>query len=283
MVMDKIMRKSVGLVLLLFGLLLWGCEGTVKPEFVPGLVVNGQLTEGYPVDSIFVSWSEDITERYDDSQVRGAKVSLNDRQLLEYREAPGVYYLPDTTLLIRSGQTYHLKVEAKGHTVTSDTKVPQPLQISSTDVQDGDTVQYVPGDSWLSDAFFTLQWPNYSDPEVLIYRITSLAEQATPENFIVDDRAVADILKGENRDKENPVMWWSSNDLKYVHINWMFFNWRGWHTIIVSAMDQNYYNYRNGVVFGEQRPGEEFNQVVKGGYGLFCSAANDSIRVFIVE
>ena len=74
--------------------------------------------------------------------------------------------------------------------------------------------------------------------------------------------------------------WWVADT--YARINWMFFNWTGWHQMIVSAMDSNYYEYRNGILFGEQ--GEQsFNQVVQGGLGLFCSSASDTLRIYLVE
>ena len=271
------------LVLPCLGIFIFGCDSAVEPKFIPGLVVNGQLTAGHTIDSIYISWSEDITEVYDNSQVSNALVTINGKQLLEYKNNKGVYYLPDRSFIVQSGKIYHLEVEANGKKVTSDTKVPALFNFTSSDVQNGDTVLYIPGNSWVSDAFFTLQWLSYNDPDVLIYRILSFAEETTPENFIQDDRAITDLLKGADRIEINPLLWWTSDDFKYARINWMYFNWRGWHSVIVSAMDENYYLYRNGVLFGEQRSGQQFNQVVVGGYGLFCSAADDTIRVFIVD
>ncbi len=75
-------------------------------------------------------------------------------------------------------------------------------------------------------------------------------------------------------------MWWVAD--QYVRINWMYFNWTGWHRIIVSAMDENYYTYRKGILFGEQN-GQNFNEVVKGGLGLFCSSASDTLRIYVTQ
>lgn len=264
-------------------LILFGCENTTEPQFERKLVINAQLSAGHPIDSVFVSWTEDITERYDDSWARNATVTLNGVQLREYDDFEGAFYYPDTTYRVQPGETYFLEASAEGEQVSSRTTVPKPLSFNPIGVQDGDTVVFVPGDSWVSDAFFTLDWQHYDDPSVEIYRIISLADTATAENYIDDDRSIADILKGEREDRDNPAVWWASNTTKYARINWMYFNYTGWHSIIVSAMDENYYKYREGILFGNQRPGEEFNQVVKGGYGLFCSAASDTIRVYVVE
>jgi hypothetical protein len=259
------------------------CDTSTQPGFEPKLVVNGQLNAGYTIDSIFVSMTEDISEVYGNSQVSAANVIINGQKLEEYRNAPGVYFLDDSTYIIKSGETYQLEVEAAGMKVKSTTIVPSPFQFFSQDIQGGDTVQFIPGDSWVSDAFFTLSWPNYIKPNVLIFRVLSLAEEALEKNRIEDDRTLTDILKGEDRYEQNPSIWWTSSDFPYARINWMYFNYRGWHIITVSAMDENYYLYRNGILFNDQRPGEQFNQVIEGGYGLFSSCSTDTIRVFVAE
>ena len=271
------------LLILGLGIIFLSCESTNEPKFERKLVINGQLNAGNPIDSIFVSWTEDITGRFDDSWAEGAVVIINGVQLSEYSNFKGAFYYPDTTFRVQAGQTYSLEAVAGGERVTSQTTIPQTFQFTPIGIQNGDTVEFVPGDSWVSDAFFTLEWPTYNDPDVEIYRIISLADTAGSENYIDDDRNIANILKGERQDRDNPTVWWASNDTKYARINWMYFNWTGWHSIIVSAMDRNYYYYKQGILFGEQRPGEEYNQVVNGGYGLFCSSASDTIRVFIVE
>jgi len=275
--------KVIFALIIFLVLIFLSCESTNEPKFERKLVINGQLNAGNPIDSIFVSWTEDITERYDDSWAEGAMVTINGVQLNEYSDFKGAFYYPDTTYRVQAGQIYSLEAVADGERVTSRTIVPQPFQFNPIGAQEGDTIQFIPGDSWVSEAFFTLEWPNYDDPNVQIYRVTSLADTATAENFIDDDRNIAEILKGKIEDRENPAIWWASNTFKYARINWMYFNWTGWHSIIVSAMDANYYNYKQGILFGEQRPGEQYNQIVQGGYGLFCSSASDTIRVFIVE
>jgi hypothetical protein len=274
--------KNVCILTLFFVGLVWmiSCENPSEFEFKPKLVVNGELIAGYPIDSIFVTWSAEITVKYDTEQqrVRNADVRLNGVPLLEYEYLGGVYYYPDTTYRVEYGETYQLQVQAGDQSVSSETTVPETFQFSPIGVVEGDTVQYIPSHSFFSDAFFTLTWPGYQGS--LIYRVVSLAKEATLENFIEDDRTEADVFKGDEEDRENPSIWWVADE--YARVNWMYFNWTGWHDIIVSAVDENYYNYRNGVLFGEQS-GQNFNPVVEGGYGLFCSAASDTLSIFIVE
>jgi len=273
---------KVAVLTLALGVVLLSCENTNEPKFERKLVINGEIKAGQSIDSIFVSWTEDITEKYDDSWAAGATVTINGIPLNEHSNFKGAFYF-DPNYAVQPGDTFLIEAAADGERVTSRTIVPQSFQFNAIGVQEGDTVEFIPGDSWVSDAFFTLEWQNYHDSQVQIYRVTSLADTATAENFIDDDRNIADLLKGDPEDRENPSIWWASNTFRYARINWMYFNWTGWHSIIVSAMDQNYYKYREGILFNEQRPGEEYNQIVKGGYGLFCSSASDTIRVFIVE
>ena len=277
------MSVTLRMILIATSVLLFfiiSCEDATEPEFVPQLTINGELRAGYPIDSIYVNWSSKITEPYDtdEQRVSNADVRINGLQLVEYSDHKGIYYYPDTTLKIQSGETYALEVRAGDEMVTSETTVPSPFNITPSNVADGDTVQYIPGVSFFSNSFFEIIWPGYGDSP--IFRILSIAEVADDSNFIVDDRIEAEVFKGDPEDRENPGIWWVADT--YVRVNWMFFNWTGWHNIVVSAMDSNYYNYRNGVLFGEQN-GQNFNQVVQGGLGLFFSSASDTLRIYLVE
>ncbi len=278
MCLMRIFRFFLILILLVWIL---ECENPSEYQHKPKLVVNGELVAGQSIDSIFVTWSADITEKYDteEQRVKNADVRINGVQLVEYEYLSGVYYHPDRDLKVESGETYQLTVQVGTEKVTSQTTVPELFRMVPVDAASGDTVQYVPGKSWFSEAFFTLTWPDYVDSK--IFRIVSVADIATPENFIEDNRTEANVFKGEKEDRENPAIWWVADD--YARINWMYFNWTGWHNIIVSAVDGNYYNYRNGVLFGEQYVGQNFNSVVDGGFGLFCSTATDTIRIYLLE
>ncbi|RQW00251.1 MAG: DUF4249 domain-containing protein [Calditrichaeota bacterium] len=257
-----------------------GCENPADYRFKPKLTVNGELKAGNPIDSIYVSWAVDITDRYDteDQKVHRADVRINGILLEEYPDLQGAYYYPDTSYRVSNGEKYRIEVRYGEEMVYSETRVPSPLKFNSLGVSQGDTVQYIPGTSWFSEEFFTLVWPESGDSQ--IFRIISRADSANPTNFIEDDRIEAEVFKGEPEDRLNPGIWWVADN--YARINWMYFNWRGWHDIIVSAVDSNYYNYRKGVLFGEQS-GQNFNQVVKGGYGLFFSTASDTLRIYLVE
>jgi hypothetical protein len=274
----KIIRTVLFLLLFTF---LMSCENFGEYEHTPLLVVNGELVAGHSIDSIFVTWSTDIRDEYNttEQRVRDADVRINGLQLREYEYSPGVYYFPDKSYRVMTGEIYHLEIQVGNYRVTSKTRVPESFQMTPVSVANGDTVRYIPGISFFSEAFFTLTWPEYTDSE--IFRIVSLAKEATVENFIEDDRNEANIFKGEVEDRLNPTIWWVGDD--YARINWMFFNWTGWHDVIVSAIDSNYYDYRKGVLFGEQSVGQNFNSTIEGGLGLFYSAVNDTLRIFLVE
>lgn len=258
----------------------WQCENPNSYTYQRKLVINGELIAGQAIDSVYVTWSTDITERYDTEaqRVHNADVRINGVKLREYPDARGVYRYPDPNFRVQSGETYRIVVRAGSEEAYSETTVPPPFHFNAVGVAGGDTVKYVPGNSWFSDEFFRLEWYTYTASK--IYRIISLADSATPENFIHDDRTEANVFKGKEEDRKNPSIWWAGEN--FTPINWMYFNWTGWHSIIVSAMDENYYNYRNGLIVGEQR-GQNFYSVVTNGYGLFCSSASDTLRIYLVK
>ena len=273
-------NKIVAYILFILFMGIMGCENTTDYNYEPQLTVNGELKAGFPIDSISLTWSARIDEPYNTQEqlVSDADVRINGLLLEEYPDYKGFYYYPDSNYRVQSGQTYRLEIYSGDEHLFSETTVPATFQMSPLGVSDGDTVQYLPGVSWFSDEFFNIVWTGYSGS--LIYRILSIAEEERPENFIQDDRPEAEVFKGEVEDRVNPGIWWVADE--YVRVNWMFFNWTGWHQIVVSAMDSNYYNYRNGILFGEQG-GQNFNQIVEGGLGLFSSSASDTLRIFLVE
>ncbi len=278
--MNKIFVYRRTLLVILLLIVMTGCENPGQYQHSPVLTVNAELRLGKPIDSVFVSWSADITARYDtdDQRVSQADVRINGISLVEYPDRKGVYFYPDPAMVVQSGETYYLEVHAGSQSVSSESQVPSLFQFTPLGVAEGDTVRYVPGTSWFSEEFFTLTWPGYENSK--IYRVISIADSATAGNFIRDDRNEAKVFKGEPEDRLNPGMWWVADD--YARINWMYFNWTGWHSVVVSAMDDNYYDYRNGILFGEQS-GQNFNNVVKGGYGLFCASASDTLRIYLVQ
>lgn len=272
------MRNYLIFFIAAFGL--FACEETLEPEFEPKLVVNAELKTGQRIDSVFISWTAKITDPYDTEAQRasGAIVKINGVQLAEYGDAPGVYFLDDPNFIVQSGQSYDLEVIAGEERVASSTTVPAPFSFLAEGVQEGDTVQFTPGSSWFSPAFFTLTWYNY--PGASLYRIISDADSANEQTYIEDDRDEANVFKGDKEDRTDPAIWWASDN--FTRINWMFFNYTGWHNVVVSAMDENYYRYRSGLNFS-QFNGQNFNQIIQNGYGIFSSSSSDTIRVFLVE
>ncbi|GAB4338705.1 MAG: hypothetical protein Kow0037_22920 [Calditrichia bacterium] len=272
------MKKICHLIILISLFAIVGCENGTEFRFEPKLVINGELRAGHTIDSVFVSWSSDIRDRYDTfaQLVHNAEITLNGVALREYPNRWGVYFYPDRSYRVESGRQYKLVVRAGGETAEATTTVPAPFSFLPIGVNDGDTVQYIPGDSWFSDAFFLLDWSKSGERPIV--RITCKALTPTPQNFIEDDRDEAIMFKGEKEDRVNPSIWWYGGT--YARINWMYFNWRGWHTIVAAATDSNYYKYRQGLLMGVQN-GQNFNNVVKNGYGLFYSSAADTLHIYL--
>ncbi len=149
--------------LLALGVFFIHCENPTEYQFRPQITLNAELQAGGTIDSVFLSWSTAITERYDteDRKISGAAITINGVTLLEYPTAKGVYYYPDRNYVVEEGMTYTIKVKAGSDSVSSVTTVPQRFRFVPLGVVDGDTIKYVPGTSFFSEEFFTIIWPDY--------------------------------------------------------------------------------------------------------------------------
>ncbi|MFQ6618964.1 MAG: DUF4249 family protein, partial [Fidelibacterota bacterium] len=127
--------------------------------FQEEIVVSAYLYVGSGIDSLFLNRSMDIGLEYtpEAAAISNAivKVSVDGRtyQLLEYDEPPGVYFLPEDSLVIESGKLYELEAIVGDKTIRASTLAPDPIHIDSLKV----------GNSHLRSSFylgpkFTIYW-----------------------------------------------------------------------------------------------------------------------------
>ncbi|MDZ7269680.1 MAG: DUF4249 domain-containing protein [candidate division KSB1 bacterium] len=298
---------AASLLLLVMAAFLLACsEQPTEPVFAEKLVVNGFLRLGGGVDSIVVSRTVAIEERFDvaHSRVRGALVRLrrqNDRwfTLRERHTAagdsvslPGVYFLPPESLQVESGQTYELQVTALGQTVTAQTTVPPQISLLEANrglrygdrplLASGDTVEYVSGKSFADAPLFSLFWPPL--PGVSLYRVIADADNNDFRNLIRDTTTAANIFKGDLQQRKEPfgfnIAFTPDYNPMRARISWLYFNYYGWHTIRLLAMDEAYARYMQGQLDdGAQREMPKSNIV--GGYGILASYSEVKLRVYL--
>jgi len=293
---------AAGLLLCTFALL--SCsEQPIEPPFSEKLVVNGYLRLGSGVDSIVVSKTIAIEQKFDaaSSRVSGAIVRLRRAgdhwfTLAEYPPAiigaGGVYFLPAESLRVESGQTYELQVTALGQTVTASTTVPP--QISLLEVNrglrygdrplfaSGDTIEYVSGKSFADAPFFSLFWSPL--PGVKLYRVIADADNHDFSNIIRDTTTAANIFKGDLKKREEPfgfnIAYTPDFNPQRARISWLYFSYYGWHTLRLLAMDEAYTRYMQGQLDDNSQK-EMPKSNILGGYGIFASYSEVNLRVYV--
>ena len=308
----KIPDNSAG-IFFIFLLMLYSCsEQPTAPKFEAKLVVNGFLKLDAGVDSITVSRTIPIDQKFDlsISRVTDALVQIRPyggrwRQLLQYPPVPvkdeqgnvvaqigGVYYLPVDSLRIAAGETYELSVAALGQTVSAETTVPNAIAIlemnRGSDFSErplffsGDTVEYVSGASFADPPFFTVFWQHV--PGVTIYRMIADADLGEFANLIRDTTTAANIFKEDLEKREEPFGFNLAYDPQLqpmkARIIWLYFYYYGWHTMRLLATDAVYARYQQGQ-FGEGQINETPRGNVQGGFGVLASYAETDFRVYV--
>ncbi len=287
-------------------------EQPTTPSFETKLVVNGFLKLGAGVDSITVSRTIPITQKFDlsisrvtDAVVRIRAAGGRWLQLLQYPPAPvkddqgnvvaqigGVYYLPSDSLLLTAGMTYELSVSALGQTVTAETTIPNQIGILEMNrganfgerplFFSGDTVEYVSGASFADPPFFTVFWPHL--PGVTIYRVIADADNGEFANLIRDTTTAANIFKEDLKDREEPFGFNVAYDPQLqpmkARIIWLYFYYYGWHTMRLLATDPVYARYQQGQ-FGEGQINETPRGNIQGGFGVLASYSEVTFRVYV--
>lgn len=287
-------------------------EEPTAPNFEPKLVVNGFLKRGSGVDSITVSRTVSIDQKFDptlsrvtDAVVRIRRAGGRWQQLAQYPPAPvrdaqgnviaqvgGVYYLPKDSLEITAGATYELNVSAFGQNVTAQTTVPEQIELVEMNRGEqlgnrplffsGDTIEYVSGASFADTPFFTVFWQHV--PKVTIYRMIADADNGAFTNLIRDTTTAANIFKEDLKDREEPFGFNIADDVNLQpmrgRIIWLYFYYYGWHTMRLLAVDEAYAVYQQGQ-FAEGQVQETPRSNIVGGFGVFASYSELTWRVYV--
>lgn len=246
--------------------------------------------------------------RYDVSNAVVA-VAENGRRHVLPETAPGTY--GDASLIAVPGVTYDVEVtfppghEFAGRVLTGRTTVPHPprttVAISPYYVTRG--AQYdgrritgleFPRELAYPDSFgvtrerepFEVSWTNTSVPAG--YFLAAVANDTTGTGLL-RERAYRDWQDGDLND---PVIrqgtraggYFVMPDSMRTSAFWLLFNYRGWHDVSIVACDSAYWDYMV-TVFNDAGSGSDSDAGVvlnvRGGLGIFCSYAADTIRTFI--
>jgi hypothetical protein len=273
------MKRYAIFALLAFALT--GCDGAIDSEYKEQIVVTAFMYTGQPIDSIVLHYSVPFGSYYVDEQyaVGGSDVRLKvDGK--EYQFIPGTrkgrYYSPDSSLRLEGGKEYQLFITKGEHNVYAYTKAPMPIQYTGLD------------DSLPADRILPLDTNNASTfaygvtagPRDESWRLYMLGVTSLDTSY---GRIYANPNAGPPVDTSSIVRYSFIQTAPNVRIYSRLFSYFGPNRLTMLSMDSNWVFYKRQVGYGAESfiPYQSSLNHVKGGLGVFASAAKDTVTVFV--
>lgn len=273
-----------GVVSILF---LTGCEETVTSEsYRREVVISGTLTANRNIDTIKVSWTGVVDQKYDMNNlaitdaiviVRGIDVAFYD-SLIYDAAVPGRYYSTDPAKIILPTKTYQLTVRTtipETRVVTAVTTVPDEFEISGATMSDGDTIRF---------DFF-------APPNSFYWTASKLAATYLPTITYLDSGAalIPKIFYRDtlSKDFQKPEKVGYRIGLPPEQLNtelpWIFLSYYGNIQFDVYAIDNNYSDFINQYIPAQGGELREIRYKTAGGIGVFGSrtAAKNAIKIYL--
>lgn len=293
------MKRFYTYLILSIVALLIGCNPYKQDDYRQYYVVESYLIANAPLPEVRVSTTLPIDEFYsfEKAAIGNANVSV---QLLaadgsvqftyEYRPVSAGIYGPVNLVEVKPARYYRLNITLQnGDTVQSETFVPGKLSV----------IGQVP-DSIVYQAPERLEFNTTSSfyPGRQTYFIFSLkvkgtpsADQLTPFYADVFDEAeqdISDFYLNSSPIINEKTYTKNENGTITVFLPWNGVAFYGQNKIIISAIDDNFYDFIRSQSAqvgggGSLPPGQIQNIIyhVKGGIGIFGSLATDTVKVFI--
>jgi hypothetical protein len=252
---------------------LFGCSEPSSPnDYSNQLVLNAYLFAGRPIDSVYVQRTAQILEQYTEDAVAitGATVKISLMKSADPAAIETTYVLSGDPLkrgrysspaTVLPKRTYTIEIHASGYpAVTGTTTVPDTFHVMST----------LPSTIlWNADApALQIEWSPSSGYSDYVASVTSLDANAP----YVDD------FRSKNRNPDDPKpqqtsFFFNMPQRNSVELPWLMFRYLGRHTISVSAVDENYYDFLRQSMASEGGSLREIRYRLNGGIGVFASAA----------
>ncbi len=285
------MKTSILSLVALALLALVGCEDTPPTTYVPQYVLQGYLTVDEPIQGIKVTLTQPTTEvyQYRNSAVTDAQVDiLVDGQRLHLLYRPdslvGEYYYPDTTVRVQPGTVYGIEIHAAdGAVVTAETKTPSRIAWTKPP---RDTIQYPPSDTVRPPDSLSLSWSAAPETEEYLISVRSLdtvqyGRYLRPPTREPNVRIARPFE--ENAPDYKDVTRWGFLQGTRTPLVWAAFKWYGLQEVTVYAPDPNFLDWFKMTQFAQNPQYDTRLGSVKGGVGVFASAAIARKRVFVLK
>ncbi len=258
----------------------YGCDGAIESEYVEHVIVRGFIYPGEPIDSVVLHYSVPFGKSFVDSQfaVEGADVRVR----VDGKEYPllagilkGRYYLPASELVIEGGKEYELVIKKDEHDIYARTRVPLPIKYNNLETSlPSDKV--LPLDTNDASGFSYTITAGPVQPTIL-YMMQINALDTTVGKIFTDPQAGPPV--DTSAYVRNSFIQTSPRIILYSRL----FGWFGPNRMTILALDSNWVDYKRQVGYGENAfsPFQSSLNKVKGGIGIWGSAAKDTVTVYV--
>lgn len=270
------------------------CEDTPPSAYVPVPYVEAYLFVDAPIEGVTVLMSQSLGAPYNHASavVRDAQVTVAADGIdypLVFRETSdgGAYAFPDTSVKVKPGTTYTLTVRLKdGAVCTGETVTPQRIGWTrfpySTLQYPSDTTKLPSPDS------LRIAWSAGSNAEFLIRVrcLDTLAYGALLQPPTGEENSRTNNLD-DFETPETPTFYgtarWGYLQATSAPTVWNVFKWHGRNEVAIIAPDKHFLNWFKLTRFsGAPQYNEEFSNI-RGGTGVFGSAASATREVFLFK
>ena len=275
-------------------------------QFEEKIVLNGNLVSGSSSVLVRLDVATEIEEPFDtlSTALRGATVILkyDTTEVVLEEIIPGLYEYSDSSFRIVSGKTYIIEASDGVHDpVTATSTVPFPISLveMSPELNDGDSLTYIPASDtaqFLVPYLFSFKVMSAIGGEFpSLVRLVNRALEPSKETMITEDNELKAFLFkwnfiGDDNDEDidkrirtrNRIIFNSVDPEAIYKMGWIFYTFYGWQLFEVYALDRAYYNYHiRNIEDAPTDPNYLPQSNVIGGYGLLFSSYRVNIRFFL--
>ena len=269
-----------------------GCEDTPPNAYVPVPYVEAYLVVDRPIEGVVVLMSQALSQAYEQSAalVRDAEVTIGTDGAtypLIFSEADGAYAYPDSTVKVLPATRYTLTVRLKdGTVITAETNTPARIEwISGPD----NVLQY-PSDTTklFSPDSLRIAWTQGSTKEFLV-RVRCLDTLAY--GSLLEPPTEETNSRTNNLDKfETPesrtfygTARWGYMQTTAAPTVWTVFKWHGRNEVAILAPDKYFLDWFKLTRFSRSPQFNPEYSNIRGGTGVFGSAALVTKEVFLLK
>jgi hypothetical protein len=261
-----------------------GCnqQPTEVEDYTPEPVLTAFLTNGEPVNEVFLQWVAPLGEYYDprDYGISNATVSLfpvdaaDTLFLIEDPACPG-RYVPPPGILWMPASKRRYRLEALFHgtlLIWAETVVPDTFSVSVLPADAiGDTLTR-------ADPNMILRWTGADSAGGYVLNIISMR---SPDSLSVPPSYGNLLVMAADDDSlVQSAVWLMREDQRAFTVPWILFRWTGLYRVDLLAATPEYYEYVYAYLRALQ--GETFDMPsnIHGGLGIFAGLSRYSFEFY---